>query len=135
MPRSDFHLPVHVSEDYNERKLQFLFINKVRTRPVINPNTLKLITLIEKCTIKTVIKMSVARTKVAAVPFSGTVSAHTACKPHSIPTEPCSGPPPPSVPGTAKRTALQAWNGVITLVKRTRLCGSKALGHGSEHLV
>jgi len=92
------------------RKLQFLIINKVRIRPVINPNTLKLITWIDKCTIKVVIKMfaiimmTVAHTKVVAVLCSGTVNAHTACEPYSNPTEPCSGPPLPSGPGPAKRT-------------------------------
>jgi len=94
----------------------------VRTRPVINPNTLELITLIEKCTIKEVIKMfafvmiTVVHTKVVAVPCSGTVSAHTACVQRSSPTEPFSGPPLPSRPGTAKGTAQ---NGAITLVKQT----------------
>lgn len=46
------------------------------------------------------------------VPYSSTVSAHTACEPRLSPTEPCSGPPLPSGPGPANRAAP---------------------GHGSEH--
>lgn len=38
------------------RKLQFQFINKVRTRPVINLNILDLNKLLEKCTVQVVIE-------------------------------------------------------------------------------
>ncbi len=36
-------------------KPQFIFINKVRTRPVINLNILDLIKLVEKCTVVVVV--------------------------------------------------------------------------------
>ncbi len=92
------------------RKLQFMFTNKVRTRPVINLIILNLITLIEKCSVVVVIEYVCSRNedsnahKVEAVPCSDAVSAHTTCVPRPSPTEPCSGPPLPSEPATANRT-------------------------------
>ncbi len=75
------------------------------------------------------------RLHVSEVPCSGAVCAHSTCVPRPCPTEPCSGPPLPTKPGPAKRTRAWARYGAITLVKRTGLWGSDALGHGSKRLV
>ncbi len=93
------------------RKLQFLFINKVRTRDIINLNILNWIKLIEKCSVVAVIVFVCDRNddssahKIVYFPRSGAISAHTACVPRPSPTEPCSGPPLLTGPGTAIRTA------------------------------
>ncbi len=68
------------------RYLQFLFINKVRTRPVMNLKILDLIKLIEKCCVVVVIEYVCGRnddssTKIVAVLCASVVSAHIICVP------------------------------------------------------
>lgn len=57
-----YHRIIMEAADINERicnctrKLQFLFINNVRTRPIINLNKLDFIKFIEKCCVVVVIE-------------------------------------------------------------------------------
>ncbi len=84
-----------------------MFINKVRTRPIINLNILDLIKLIEKSIVLCLIEYVCSHNddniahKIVSVPCSGADSTHTACIPHQ--TELCTGPPLPTGPGPAKR--------------------------------
>ncbi len=93
------------------RRLQFQFINKVRTRPIINVNILDWIKLIKKCSVVVVIVYVCGRNddssahKIVSVLCSGAFSAHTTCVPRPSPTKPRSGPPLPTGSGLAKRTA------------------------------
>ncbi len=93
------------------RKLQFLFINKVRTRPAINLNILALIKLIESVGVVVVVIEYVCghnddsgAHKIVAVLCASAVSTHIICVMPPSPTEPGSDPPLPSEPRIAKQT-------------------------------
>jgi len=83
------------------RKRQCLFVNEVRTRPVIN-YILDLIKFIEKFTFQVVIDVCCLNDDSGIQLFSGLVQLALACVPHPSLTKPCSGPPLPSRPGTVR---------------------------------